>query len=78
MWLMEMEHDVKSLTSRMQQYTCLHVNLEKSLFRAVIEAVIPKLTGSDREYTGAKIDIPATGNGEPVLSERQGEDCAQN
>ena len=62
MWLMEMEHDVKSLTSRMQQYTCLHVNLEKSLFRAVIEAVIPKLTGSDREYTGAKIHLPATGS----------------
>ena len=75
---MEMEHDVKPLTSKMEQSTCLHVNLEKSLFRAGSEAVIPKLTGSDREYTGAKIDLPATGNGEPVFSGRQGEDCAQN
>ena len=69
MWLME--PDVKSLTNRMEQSTCLHVNLKKSLSRAGTEAVIPKLTGSDREYPGAKIDLPATGSGEPVFSGRQ-------
>ena len=72
------EHNRKKLMSCVEQSTFLHVNLLKFLSRAGSEAVIQELTGCDREYTGAKIDIPATGNGEPVLSERQGEDCAQN
>ena len=72
------EHNRKKLMSWVEYYTYLHVNLLKFLSRAGSEAVIQELTGCDREYTGAKIDIPATGNEEPVLSERQGEDCAQN
>ena len=45
----------------------LHVNLVR--FHSLNnEAAIQELTGSDREYTGAKIDLPATGSSEPVFS----------
>ena len=45
----------------------LHVNLV-SFHSLSSEAAIQELTGSDREYTGAKIDLPATGSSEPVFS----------
>ena len=55
---------------KVTEWNHLHVNLV-SFHSLSSEAAIQELTGSDREYTGAKIDLPATGSGEPVFSGRQ-------